>query len=409
MIPHLELDIWLVFKIISAIQCLFFCTLISTTKSENPRAQKFLVLCLLIFALLETDDLFFHSKYILQIPNWIGLVDPLAYCLGPLIYLYTSSLTNNSFTFRKLHLYYFIPVVALYFFWIPIFLKPSTIKIDYLLQIFNRDADILPVNYLHYLFFISAGLAIFFGFIFLALSYYKLYKFNVRIKDLFSDIHSINLKWLKFLLVLITFVWLSSFLNFFVNSKILDASDVVVFPVFIFLISYYDIRQKRIPFIIERTNVEDHRVPSEPIFSYLTDNEESIKYAKSGMNEIIFRELYDKLILLLNNEKVYIKNDLSLQDLAELMKTSTHNLSQLLNQKLNQSFYEFINFHRVQEVMRKIDSGKFNHLKILAIAFDSGFNSKTTFNTAFKKYAGISPTEYKKAGISVNIAQSIKL
>ena len=397
MIPQLELDIWVVLKIVSVIQCLFFSTLIITTKSENPKAQKFLVLSLLIFALLETDDLFFHSKYIFQIPHWIGSVDPLAYCLGPLIYFYTSSLTDNRFSFKKHHLYYFLPVVVLYLFWIPFYLKSSANKIDYLLKIFNRQAGTLPVNYLHYLFSTNVILAIFSALLFLALSVYKLYKFNIRIRHLFSDIDSINLKWLKFVLILSFCVWLSSFLNFFIDSKILDVSDLIVFPIFIFLISYYDIRQKRIPLIIEKMAEKDHDESRDAVLPYIIDKEESVKYAKSELNEQLVEELSSKLMLLVNNEKVYIKNDLNLQELAELIDTSTHNLSQLLNQKMNQSFYEFINFHRVQEVMRRLDSGKFDNLKILAIAFDSGFNSKTTFNVAFKKYSGFSPTEYRKA------------
>ena len=398
MISEPVIDFWVVLKIISVIQCLFFSTIIITTKSENPGAQKFLVLFLLAFALLETDELFFYSRYIFQIPHWTGLIDPLAYCLGPFIYFYTSSLTNSSFSFRKHHLYYFLPLLILYLIWMPVYLQPSQEKVDYLHRIFTQKAEIFEVAYPYNLFFITVFLAVLSGFVFLAMSVHKLYQFDIRIKQLYSSIDSINLKWLKFLLILSLLIWLSSFASLFFDSRLLYVIDLIAFPIFIFFISYYDLRQKRIPVTVERP-VEKYTVAlPEPIHSYeREEKEEAVKYAKSGINDEMLEALSARLMLLVNHEKVYLKNDLSLQELADMMDTSTHKLSQLLNEKMHQNFYEFINYHRVQEVMRRLASDEFNHLKVLAIAFDSGFNSKTTFNAAFKKYSGLSPTEYRKS------------
>lgn len=394
MISEPVLDFWVILKIISVIQCVFFSILIITTKSENPGAQKFLVLFLLSFALLETDEMFFYSKYIYQIPHLTGLADPLAYCLAPLIYFYTCSLTNSRFSLRKPLLYCFLPLLVLYLFWIPVYLKSPAEKVDFLFRIFNQEDDILQVAYPYNLFFASVFLALISGFIFLIMSFYKLYEFNVRIKQLYSSIDAINLKWLKFLLILSSFIWLSSFFSLFLDSQVFYVMDLVAFPIFIFFISYYDLRQKRIPI---------------PVLHHPTETEgkeEVVKYAKSGISEEIAEELSGRLMFLVNQDKVYVKNDLSLQELAYMLDTSTHKLSQLLNEKMNQSFYEFINFHRVQEVMRKLASDEFKHLKVLAIAFDAGFNSKTTFNAAFKKHSGLSPTAYRN---SLKSAKKLKL
>ena len=399
MISEPVIDFWVVLKIVSVIQCVFFSTLILTTKSENPGAQKFLVLFLLAFALLETDELFFYSRYIYQIPHWTGLADPLAYCLAPLIYFYVCGLTNRSFSFRKHHLFYFLPLLVLYFLWIPVYFKTAEGKVDFLSKVFNREGDILQAAYPCNLFFATVFVALFSSCIFLFMSFYRLYKFNIRIKQLYSSVDSIRLKWLKFLLILSSLILLSSFLSLFIDSRVFYVMDLVAFPIFIFFISYYDLRQKRIPLTAE--SITDEKNPYEIQKTQLpqesTVKEESVKYARSGISEETAEALSGRLMFLVNQEKIYLKNDLSLQELADMMETSTHKLSQLLNEKMNQSFYEFISYHRVEEVMRRLASDRFNHLKVLAIAFDSGFNSKTTFNAAFKKHAGLSPTEYRKS------------
>nr|WP_271711474.1 helix-turn-helix domain-containing protein [Marinigracilibium pacificum] len=70
-------------------------------------------------------------------------------------------------------------------------------------------------------------------------------------------------------------------------------------------------------------------------------------------------------------------------------------LSTILNQKMNTSFYDFINTARVEEVKRKINDSNHSHLTILGIALESGFNSKSSFNAIFKKYTGMTPREFK--------------
>ena len=384
-------------KIVSIIQCLFFSILILTTKNENPKAQKFLVLFLLAFALLEADEMFFYSRYVFQIPHWTGLVDPLAYCLGPLIYFYTSSLTDRCFSFSKQHLYYFLPAFVMYLLWIPVYFKSSAYKTDHLLEIFGQQAGMPVDSYLHKLFLANMYLVILSGLLFLCLSLYKVYRFNLSIRQLYSSVDFINLKWLKFLLILSSFIWLSFLVSNFSSSPILNKIDFIIFPLFIFLISYYDLRQKRIPHINEAEAEKEIAAPGNRIVTSRTLAEEPVKYARSGIDNKMMSALSDKLIYLVEQKKVYTKNDLSLQELADMMETSTHKLSQLLNEKMNQSFYDFINFHRVQEVKSKLASEEYSHLKVLAIAFDAGFNSKTTFNAAFKKQVGLSPTDYRKS------------
>jgi AraC-like DNA-binding protein len=95
-------------------------------------------------------------------------------------------------------------------------------------------------------------------------------------------------------------------------------------------------------------------------------------------------------------KKPYLEPDLTLPKLAEMMKMTTHELSGLINNGFQKNFYHFINSYRIEECKRFLEDSKDDSVNMLCIAYDSGFNSKTTFNTAFKAYTGMSPTEYQK-------------
>ena len=87
----------------------------------------------------------------------------------------------------------------------------------------------------------------------------------------------------------------------------------------------------------------------------------------------------------------YIDSELTLNSLAEMLSISPHNLSEAINTQLDKSFFDFINFYRVERVKKDLLDPTNNHLKILAIAFDAGFNSKSSFNTIFKKHTNMTP------------------
>ncbi len=91
---------------------------------------------------------------------------------------------------------------------------------------------------------------------------------------------------------------------------------------------------------------------------------------------------------------MYLEPELSLSDVATKLKTNTSILSAAINQNFNKNFNDFVNEYRVEEFKRLIILPESKNLTLLAVAYDSGFNSKTTFNRAFKKFTGLSPKEY---------------
>jgi len=95
-------------------------------------------------------------------------------------------------------------------------------------------------------------------------------------------------------------------------------------------------------------------------------------------------------------KEIYKDDDLTLYKLAAMLKVSSNHLSQVINSIEGCSFFDFINFHRIEAVKKIIALDEKKHLTILGIAYECGFNSKAAFHRAFKKFTCVTPTEYKK-------------
>jgi AraC-like DNA-binding protein len=108
-------------------------------------------------------------------------------------------------------------------------------------------------------------------------------------------------------------------------------------------------------------------------------------------------QLYlDQLLDFMEKEKPYRQPNITIQELADTMQISKHHLSQVINERLEKNFYDFINQYRVAEAQLLLVNPKYRHLTNLAVAEEAGFNSKATFNAVFKKQTGQTPSEYVK-------------
>jgi AraC-like DNA-binding protein len=119
---------------------------------------------------------------------------------------------------------------------------------------------------------------------------------------------------------------------------------------------------------------------------------------KHTLNSEQQKAIIETLQTVMRNKKLYTDPDLDLTGLSEAAKISRHHVSEVLNQYAGKSFYEFINGYRVEEMLVILDKCKINNIKpnILPIAFEAGFNSKSSFNLYFKKHTGLTPSEYLK-------------
>jgi len=119
-------------------------------------------------------------------------------------------------------------------------------------------------------------------------------------------------------------------------------------------------------------------------------------YMKSGLNREEADVILKRLDQLMSDEKPWLEWELDLLTLADKMDVTTHKLSQVINEHLEKNFYDYINEFRLKEVKDRLMDSAYNEQKILAVAYDCGFNSKSTFYTFFKKYEEMTPTQYRQ-------------
>lgn len=119
-------------------------------------------------------------------------------------------------------------------------------------------------------------------------------------------------------------------------------------------------------------------------------------YFHNNISEEEVTATHKKLLEVMVSQKPYLDNSLNLAKLAAQNYTTTHQLSQAINQKEGKNFNDFINSYRVEEAKTRLKSIDFQNFTIEAIGQECGFNSKSTFYAAFKKFAGTTPTEFRK-------------
>jgi AraC-like DNA-binding protein len=136
-----------------------------------------------------------------------------------------------------------------------------------------------------------------------------------------------------------------------------------------------------------------------PIVSPLVTEEPAIeleprRYERSGLGDTEAAKLEKDLLGLMDRDRPWTDSELTLADLAARLGTTPHKLSEVLNAQIGKTFYDFVNIYRVRDVQRRIQSGEARTRKMLALALDAGFASKSTFNQAFKKHTNQTPSDF---------------
>ena len=124
---------------------------------------------------------------------------------------------------------------------------------------------------------------------------------------------------------------------------------------------------------------------------------EAQKYGQSMLEQDEIAELSSNLKRLMTSENLYLDPDLSIGKLSKKMGVSSKRLSQVINQSENMNYSKFITNYRVSEAKKRLVANEYNHLKISAIAYDSGFNSLSSFNSAFKSITSTTAVQYRNA------------
>ena len=122
----------------------------------------------------------------------------------------------------------------------------------------------------------------------------------------------------------------------------------------------------------------------------------TLKYSSSRLPDQEKEQAVQRLQSYMNDNKPFLKDKLSIKELAEALEMPTRQLSQLINEAFGQNFYEFVNSYRIREAERLFKEGLGQKLSVTGIAYEVGFSSKSSFYTAFKKMTGLTPAAYRK-------------
>jgi AraC-like DNA-binding protein len=357
----------------------FFSGLLISTKKPFTIANRlmatwlFLICIELVFALINSTVLEMYSFPFIT------------FTYGPLMLLYVKFMTNPDRKFNWLAMLHFIPFVA--FFTVSVIFRSEPLVRD--LRSFFVPDKLISLRIVYGTsFFLSIT-------VYSVLAFIEIKRHQDNLKNLISYTSGvITLNWLK--VVSISF-YVAYFILFILGGLSMIGNFIPFDPYFVifgfialfsFIYSFYGIKQPVI-FGLELKPDGD-------------DKKETEKYIKSGLKENQAMDYLQKLILCVEDNKPYLDRDLSIHDLSIMTGIPRHHITQVLNEKHKRNFFTFINEYRVKEVIDRFSDPKYNHYTILAIAFDAGFNSKTTFNSIFKSQTGLTPSEFreKSTGIS---------
>lgn len=357
----------------------FFAGMLVSTKKPFTTANKIMaawlfLLCIeLIFALINTRLLPFYSFPFI------------AFTYGPLLYLYSRHITMQLTRFSMLNLLHFIPFLV--FFGVSVWLRDYQLFKNPLA--FFRPDGMITLRIVYGIsFFISVSL-------YSILTFIVIRKHQIYLKDnlSFTSLEA-TLNWLK----IISISFYSVYLILFILGGINIIGNYIPFDpyyiIFIFIallsfaLSFYGVRQPELFTYNAHESVDTGEV--------LVDSSDQERYVRSGLKPEQARELLGQLVTAMKEKKYYLDRDLSVYDLSELTGISRHHITQILNEEYGHNFYTFINEFRLKEAAERLRSHQYRNYTILAIAYDSGFNSKSAFNKVFKDVMGMTPSEYRE-------------
>ena len=298
---------------------------------------------------------------------------------GPLLWWYTRSLTSEQMSLSWADGYHLIPFVFGYvFFLIHIFLGK---------QVNATARDIIVV--------LKMGSLL----IYLVLALRRLRQHRSRVEHLFSNVEKKYLNWLTFLIWGVLIIWVIAGVSLLVDRvTMIDIPQYggvlvhIAMCLFIFFMGYFGLNQ---PSIFVNPSLNPTSPKPDIALRKNVETTDYSKYSRSGLDPEQSRQIQDDLNEMMENQKPYLEQEINLYALAERLKVQPNHLSQVINSLEGQNFFNYINSYRVAAAKEKILSEDFRKLTLLGIAFDCGFNSKASFNRAFKKFTGSTPSEFK--------------
>jgi AraC-like DNA-binding protein len=341
-----------------------------TTASRIMTAWLFLFCIEMIFALINRTVLDMYSFPFISLTY------------GPLLFLYVRHMTVPTRRLSPWHALHFIPFVV--FFAVSVIFREEPIFDD--LTGFLVTDRFIPLRIVYsVIFFLSVT-------VYSTLSFLEIRNHQRHLHDLVSYTSAkLTLNWLKILSI----TFYSGYVIVFILGGIKIIAGLLPFDPYVmtfvfitffsFAYSFYAVRQPEIMDFPAAVYEDDE----------ISDTSTAEKYARSGLRPEQAEEYLNKLLQIMDEEKLYLDGDLTINDLSTRTGIPRHYITEVLNEKYGRNFFSFVNEYRIREALSRMNDPKYQHYTLLAIAYDSGFNSKSTFNSFFKAYTGKTPSAYR--------------
>jgi AraC-like DNA-binding protein len=336
--------------------------------AQNKLSNRLLAILLFAIALWLTDDFMRIGGLYRQKPSLYFMPIFYSFSFGPLIWFYVRSLTNHNFHFTRKHLLHFIPVIlqaCLYWF---LAFKSYQFK--------NWYWQSVHQPYTYRIEFDGTWISLM---VYLVLSIRLLQKYQGWVVNNFSEVSLIRLNWLKIILAVLLVLcvqWtVEIILRDFGNSYFQYDFTVELLGIVALVLGVAGWRQSNL---------------SEVSYNQEEQDEQARTKAPFEPDPLVLEQITRAM----EQDRLYLNPTLTLVELAKALKLNPKTVSRNINAGFDKSFNDLVNEYRVAEVKRRLKSPDVDRMTILGIAYESGFNSKTTFNRIFKQVTGNAPTEF---------------
>lgn len=352
--------ILILFFYTGVLQSVFFAVYLFISKKGNIQANRWLgVLLLALVMRLGKSSIIASTGYRSDMLINIGLSSYLI--IGALMLFYFKALTNPDFRFRKIHLLQFVPFLIVIAFsnWIP---YPPNYSGEY--KAYIRPFFTWFYRGLHIYLFVYLMVNLYW-----LIGYYKTHRQQKNVTSLDKS----KWLWMRSIWGMLIVVWSFYMVNHIFRVPRYETA-IIIYTAFVFLLGFMALMNAQV----------------------FTQTFDKPKYQNSPLTNQTTHNHIAQIRQLMEEEKVFKNPELNLPRLAEMLDMPTYQLSQIVNEHLASNFADFVNQYRVNEAKELLTDPKYDHYKIAGVAYESGFNNLSSFNTAFKKRVQLTPSQYRK-------------
>jgi AraC-like DNA-binding protein len=383
----MELDILQILSLLVVFVSLLLAASLLSMRSANYLGNVLLAMFLIVSA-IDSDSIFLGGYIYPNFPALGIFLSSFVFFKMPLLYLYLVSVTFSDFKLKWKHLWHGLPFLVNFIVFIPRFYAIGTEgQLEYLLSQTPSE------RHIEVLFsYITVHLQIF---VYLILSFILVNKYRRLLLENYSNASLFNYKWLfQFLVIYSADSVMASLKNlfmFFGSEEAYFYSLLITTLVALGYVVWLVLKTMRHPELFRGIDSKLQLVKS-----MLREDAGLEKLDEPADLNKEVNEKVNALNTFMSEKEPFLDPSLSIYDLSKQLNLSTKELSLLINHDLNQHFFDFVNGFRIRKAMEILQDPSRKDLTVLEILYDVGFNSKSSFNTAFKKYTQLTPTDYRK-------------